>query len=79
MQELHKDDWKALVYWEIKEDDWEITSQMLTEEPPVITDDVWLNEEGLWSAKVPGTKDVIGTTFLEKHYAKKALKEMLQE
>jgi len=79
LQLLNRDDWETLIVYEMLEANWQINPEMLSLEEeivlPIQDKHTWKNvEDDMWSARMPGTGEVIGTTYKQRHYATNAIK-----
>lgn len=77
LQLLNREEWESLIVFEMKEAVWQVNPDMLSSEDvilPIQDKDIWQNEEGQWSARMPGTGELIGVAYSQKHYAKNAIK-----
>ena len=77
LQLLSNSDWEVIIVYEMREANWQINPEMLSAETfvaPIGEKDTWQNTDGLWSARMPGTGELIGATYSQRHYAKNAIK-----
>ncbi len=79
LQLLSRDEWEALIVFEMQEANWQINPDMLSTEKefvlPIQDKHTWQDDKsGLWSARMPGSGEIIGVAYTQKHYATNAIK-----
>jgi hypothetical protein len=86
LEELTRSDWEQLILREMHEASWSVDPTRVVAQvearvavtTPVSEEDVWQNEDGTWSARLPGTDTVIGRKYAQSTYAKMAIAAKLR-
>ncbi len=78
---LSSKEWEYLIMQEIREANWQVTSEkMIQAEAESISiveiadSDIWQNESGAWSARIPGSETVLGEKYSTPGRARGAVK-----